>query len=281
MENFLSDKQIKSPQNGRIKRAKSLRDKKNRDVMGLFGVEGLPEIGRALSHGFELSEFYYCEDLLTENSRQFMSQNLKRQKVETYSVSKICFRHLVLRENQFGVFAIFKKQTCLISNFRSHGPNNFYLALEGIEKPGNLGAILRSADAAGASGVILLPGCCDPYNPGVIRSSIGCVFSMPTATATIAELSEFVKNCNCLCFAAARSQQAEPYTQCHYHGNICILLGNEAHGLSQDCLDFCGRHIFIPMRGAADSLNVSVAAAILLYEAARNREGFQDEFAFL
>lgn len=270
MDNKRKIIKISSLQNVKLKSALKLKDKKHRKEKGLFGVEGLKEIQCALDNKYKVSEVFFCSDLLSHEGSRLLEDILGQDKeFACHELDRKCFVKLVMREQSGGLYIVFlpKERKDLDLYLRKE---SFFLALEGIEKPGNLGAIIRSADGAGVDGVFLLSGCTDIYQAQVIRNSLGSVFSLPIFSM---ETKNFFKNVNryhLTTVAAALKQDSISYSSYNYRKKgIVVLLGSEAFGLSSYCLENSDALIKIPMNGVNDSLNVSVAAAVILYEARR------------
>jgi len=255
---------IDSPQNPRIKAAAELREKKARQATGLFCVEGIRELARAMQQGFAVDEIFICEEILAKSK-----QALPKLTATTTFISERAFAKLAMRENKDGIFAILKQKTWQLADLIKISPG-LILVVEGLEKPGNLGAILRSADGAGCSGVIVLDNSVDAFHPQVIRNSIGCVFSVPTVWTDAASAKKFFA-ANSIQVFVASPEAKESYSSVDFSKACAILLGSEADGVSAAWRDQGCTLINIPMHGIADSLNVSVSGAILLYEARRQR----------
>ncbi|NRA45171.1 MAG: RNA methyltransferase [Oligoflexales bacterium] len=264
-------KKISSTQNPRIKSLILLQKRKNREEQGKFGMEGVREIKRAIACGYELLEVYLCPKLFSDEATSTLPMLLSQKASACFEIDEKCFNKVAIRKQTDGVYTVFASKTLKLEDCIPPKKNPLILVLEGIEKPGNLGALLRSADGAGASGVVTLDDCCDPFNPQVIRSSLGTIFSTPLVQTSLENLREFLKINQIDSFAAALSTKSISYTQLGYHGPSAFFLGSEAQGLSQESIKACKHQIMIPMLGIADSLNVSVAGATLLYEALRQR----------
>ncbi|GBU07493.1 hypothetical protein AwDysgo_08240 [Bacteroidales bacterium] len=186
-----------------------------------------------------------------------------------FEVDKEVFQKIAYREGSDGLLALAKAKAHTLGQL-SLPSNPFLILIESVEKPGNLGAILRTADAARVDAVIVCDPLTDIYNPNTIRSSIGCVFTVPLATCTKEEAFEFFKSNNIQSYAAELTA-SQWYHDTDFRGASAILMGTEADGLSEFCLQNASARIKIPMRGCIDSLNVSVSAAIITFEAMRQR----------
>ena len=264
-------KKISSLQNPRIKSILALQKRKNREELGKFGLEGAREIERALSCQYSLLECYICPDLLSSEAKDLLQEKLLDGGHECFEIDEKCFNKIAVRKQSDGIYAVFASKILELQDCIPPQGDPLLLVLEGIEKPGNLGALLRSADGAGASGVIILDDCCDPFNPQVIRSSLGTIFSTPLVQTNKSNLHSFLKKHQVKTFAAALSTKSQRYSDMTYHIPCAFFLGSEANGLKAETIAMCDHQIMIPMHGIADSLNVSVAGATLLYEALRQR----------
>ena len=261
---------IHSRYNDQIKNLVKLRERKHRDRQERFLVEGIRELSHALSSDYILETIYYCPEYFpTGQHKQFIHNIRSQQKPLLVRVSKEAFAKASYREGPDGMIAVARKQTHSINGL-GLSPEPLLLILEGIEKPGNLGAILRSADGAGADAIILVDCLLDLYNPNVIRASQGLLFSMPVICMQQTYLANWLSERNIQCIATT-PDTLRPYWNIDYKEPTAFLLGSESSGLSDYWLNQATQHICIPMNGKADSLNVSVAAAICLYETQRQR----------
>ena len=265
------DLHITSAQNPRIKDAAALRDRKEREQRQRILVEGAREIGRAIASGWRVDCAFVCRELLSDAAHDLL-RTLRSDRGVT-SVSAHVFDKLALRDGSDGLAVIFHRRTATLTDAlaTSSQAAPLIVALHGIEKPGNLGAILRTADGIGATGVVLLEGASDPLSPNAIRASLGTVFALPVAVAATSELLAAGRAAGLRFHAAAFGTYARPPWQCDLRGPTCLVLGAEATGLPDAWLAAADQRVLIPMRGIADSLNVAAAAAMLLYEALRQR----------
>jgi len=267
-------KYISSPHNAIIRHAEQLQRKsKSRRKEGLFIIEGKREIQLAIAGGFELQTILVNGDILYGNPDFTKDQVLQdlglNGSEEIIAVSQEVYEKLAYRSGTEGCIAFAKAKKSNITSLQL-SDNPLILIAESPEKPGNVGALLRTADAAGIDAVIIVDPISDLYNPNVIRSSVGCVFTIPTVTATAAECVEFIKSKKIDLYAATL-QTSERYDLIDFKEPTAIAVGTEATGLSQELRDAATANIIIPMSGAIDSMNVSVSAAILLFEAKRQR----------
>ena len=260
---------ITSPSNERIKAAVRLRDRDERDRTGLTIVDGTREIARALDAGVRIETAFVCEVLLSPTGRALVDR-LTTGGSPIQKTSEVAFRKLAFGDRTEGVVAIVRQPPHALGDLKLPG-EPLVVVLEGVEKPGNLGAVLRSADGAGADALLAADPATDLFNPNTIRASIGTIFSMPIATGTSADVRRFLADRN-LRVVAARPDAAVDYTRADLTGPLAILLGSEATGLTDAWSGRGVSAVRVPMAGIADSLNVSIAAAILLYEARRQRQ---------
>jgi TrmH family RNA methyltransferase len=259
---------ITSSKNQRIKDAVALGKGRKRKAAGLFGAEGEREITRAIISGYVPESLFICLDLVTEVFSKFLAESERRHGFMVYEVSKEVFEKLAVREDSGGVFAVFPDRLVELEAL-ALADHALIIAVEGIEKPGNLGALLRSADGAGFDAVVVLDALIDVYNPNVIRSSLGTVFSKQVVTASSKEFYDFCKNRSLTTIGAALSDRALAHDQQSYTSGCAIVLGSEAFGLSNFWLEKADKLARIPMLGIADSLNVAMAGAVMMYEARR------------
>lgn len=257
---------ITSTQNPKIKGLLALEKPRERRKQQLFIIEGLREIRWAIEAGYKIGNIFYCEDIISlpELGRELTEGRLM------IPVTAEVFEKIAVREGSTGVVAVAEMKTHRLEDIALPA-KALILVAEAVEKPGNLGAMLRTADAAGADAVLI----CDPqtdfYNPNVIRSSVGCVFTVPLAAASTTDTVAWLRQQNAKIFCASL-QTSRPYTQVDYTNTCAIVLGTEATGLSPQWTQNSDANIVIPMRGKIDSMNVSNAAAVLIFEARRQRE---------
>ena len=257
---------ITSVQNPRIKKVLALQQKSSeRRRTGLFVVEGRREIEHLISAGYEFECVFVCPEMLQNGGNQDFKCN-------TIEVSPYVYGKIAYRESTEGVLAIVREKKITLDNLKLRD-DALLVVVERVEKPGNLGAILRSADAAGADAVIVCDPLTDLYNPNLIRSSIGARFTVPMVACKSEECISFLKN-NSIQILTAQLQDSSLYYNVDMRRATALVMGTESTGLTQVWRDAADLHIRIPMMGQLDSLNVSVSAAILLFEAVRQRERF-------
>lgn len=257
---------ITSAQNPKIKHLLALQEKSSlRREEGLFVVEGRREFSHALEAGFIPRTVFCCPEIAGEISPPGRDDN----SLLTIEVPPALYGKIALRGTTEGIVAEMYRRSFGLSDLRL-GKNPLIVVLESVEKPGNLGAVLRSADAAGADAVIVADPLTDLYNPNLIRASLGAVFTVPTVACSGAEAIDFLKKSG-IQILTAQLQDSAPYYDVDMTRGTAIVMGTESTGLSDLWRLSATSHILIPMLGRLDSLNVSVSAAILLYEAVRQR----------
>ncbi|MDN3594728.1 TrmH family RNA methyltransferase [Zunongwangia endophytica] len=262
--------EISSTQNRRIKNLIQLQEKsRNRRKEGKFVVEGLRETGLAIQGDFKLLEVYFCPEFLSENEFKTIP-DFENSDAEIIEISSEVYQKLAYRSSTEGIIAVFASKENDLKTLIFSKEKPLILIAEAPEKPGNIGAILRTADAANVDAVFIANPKTDLYNPNIIRSSVGCVFTNQIATGTTTEIIEFLQQKNIAIYAAAL-QASEIYTKIDFTEASAIVVGTEATGLNQEWRDAAKQNIIIPMSGAIDSMNVSVAAGILIFEAKRQR----------
>ena len=258
---------ITSTQNPKIKALLALQQKSSeRRAQGLFVVEGQRELQHCIHAGLGVTTLFHCPDLLPT------CPILPKETFPTiYEVTKPVYEKIAYRSSTEGIIAIVKAPNLQLTNLQLK-PNPLIIVLESVEKPGNLGAILRSADAAGVDAVLVCDPLTDLYNPNLIRSSIGAIFTVPCIACSSDECIAFLKKHN-IQILTAQLQDSRLYYDTDMTGGTAIVMGTESTGLTGQWRQAADAHIRIPMLGRLDSLNVSVSAAILMYEAVRQRNG--------
>ncbi len=259
--------QISSGQNAKIKDLLALQEKSSkRKQSGLFVVEGRRELLHCIEAGYEAYAVFFCPEILSSEAFEEIAKKCSCKFIE---IPRHLYDKVAYRGGTEGVIA---EMRCKL-----HGLDNLQLkekpliiVLESVEKPGNLGAVLRSADAAGADAVIVCDPLTDMYNPNLIRSSIGAIFTVPSACASSIDTIKWLKDRNIRIYTA-QLQDSSWYYDTDMKSGTAIVMGTEASGLTDSWRKAADAHIKIPMLGRLDSLNVSVSAAILLFEAVRQR----------
>ncbi|UYW00396.1 RNA methyltransferase [Flavobacterium agricola] len=259
-------KQISSVQNPFIKSLVQLQDKaKARKQSGTFLIEGQREINLALKGGYTLQTVLFVPEIITNAA----VQNMVPETVACIEITKEVYQKLAYRDTTEGILAVAETKSLALADLNL-SKNPLILVAEAIEKPGNIGAILRTADAANIDAVIIANPKADLYNPNVVRSSVGCLFTRQIATDSTENVIAFLK-VNNINFYSATLQNSTSYHTQNYTLPTALVVGTEATGLTQAWREQSTSNIIIPMQGEIDSMNVSVAAAILLFEAKRQR----------
>ena len=262
-------KHISSVQNPEIRELLRIKEKKKgRSSSGLFVLEGLREFGLARDAGYAFETFYICPDILPES--QWGKHMIAEATTPIYTVSKVVYDRIAYRAKTEGLIALTHARAHRIEDLGELAENPLVLVTESPEKPGNLGGMLRTADAAGVDAVLVADMKGDLYNPNVVRSSVGCLFTVPIATGDSDSLLAFLE-ANSFNIYAAALQDAVPYTESDFTGPTAIVVGAESTGLTPFWRQAAKEKICIPMAGSIDSMNVSVSAAILIFEAKRQR----------
>lgn len=256
---------ITSVQNSRIKNLVALQKPRNRRESGLFVIEGVRELKQAISGGYEIVSLFYCDEIAGENP---LLADLS-DGTEMNNVSKRVYEAVTYRGSTEGILGVSKMKYLDLSCLKLHG-NPLLLVIESPEKPGNLGAILRTADAAGITGVIVCDSKTDIYNPNVIRSSLGCLFTVNIAVTDSSAAIDWLKN-NGLGIHVTSPEAPRLYYETDYRIPSAIVMGSESSGISGKWRMQADSIIKIPMKGKVDSMNLSVAAAIIVFEAVRQR----------
>jgi RNA methyltransferase, TrmH family len=260
---------LSSSQNPKIKLALELLNSKGRKKHNLFITEGLREIQIAIKSGFKPTYiFFNAEFVEKKGTHNFKSFPITSNQI--FEVEKKLFSRFAYREDTEGIAGIFTSRTLELSELKLK-KNPLILVLESVEKPGNLGAVLRTADAAAIDAIVICDPVIDLYNPNVIRSSIGCIFSQNVVITSSEKAIEWLRKNSISIYSAALTAK-KFYHQIDFKKGSAIVMGTEADGLSDIWLTQCDCQIMIPMLGKIDSLNVSNATAILAYEAMRQRE---------
>ena len=265
---------ITSAQNQKIRTLLELQEKsKVRRKEGLFVVEGRRELLHCIEAGYEPYTLFICRDILTDRDLDdiidAIAENFSGSACQIIEIPQHLYDKVAYRGGTEGVIAEMRCKSLSLESLKLK-ENPLVVILESVEKPGNLGAVLRSADASGVDAVIVCDPLTDMYNPNLIRSSIGAIFTVPVATATSEETIQWLK-ANGIKIYTAQLQDSEWYYDTDMRSGTAIVMGTEATGLTDVWRKAADAHIKIPMLGRLDSLNVSVSAAILMFEAVRQR----------
>ncbi len=259
------DPLITSLQNARVKEAVKLRERRYREESGLFLIEGYRELKRALDAGRQVETLFYCPELFLGSNEE----EIKMQCKAALHCSKEVFQKISYRDRPDGLLAIAPQVHLQLADLQLK-KNPFIVVAESIEKPGNLGTILRSCDAAGVDAVIVCDPTTDIHNPNVVRSSVGTLFTLPVLEADGKETLDFLKT-HAIAIVAATPHAKGEYTQADFKVPLAIVVGTEQYGLTDVWMKSADIAVRIPMLGVADSLNVASATTLLLYEVVRQR----------
>lgn len=264
-------KQITSLQNKEIKWLLQLQEKsRNRKKEHAFVVEGKRETALATKGGYKPLHLYFVPELMDFQEVLEISKSNSEKPAIITEINQEIYEKIAYRGSTEGLIAVFETKDHDLEDLKLENSAPLILVAEAPEKPGNIGAILRTADAAAVDAVIIANPRTDLYNPNIIRSSVGCIFTNKIATGTTSEIIAFLQRQNIQIYAAAL-QASKAYHQIDFRQASAIVMGTEATGLSDEWLENSTQNIIIPMHGEIDSMNVSVAAGILIFEAKRQR----------
>lgn len=267
----MNDTHISSVQNARVKEAIHLRERRERDKTGLFLIEGYRELLRAVDANRPIKQLFICPQLFLGSNEEVLIERIKTRGAQVFVCSEAVFQKLSYRDRPDGLIAIAPQQHLSLQELALK-KNPFLIVAEAIEKPGNLGTILRSSDAVGLDALIVCDRCTDIYNPNVVRASVGTLFTIPVIEAEGKTTLQWLKEHNIAILAATPSAEKE-YTEVDMTKPLAIAVGTEQLGLSELWMKNADLQVRIPMRGVADSLNVAMATTLLMYEALRQRRG--------
>ena len=266
----MADLIITSPSNPRLKALAALRRRRSREETGRTLIEGFEELSLALGAGVLPEALYYCPELMLDPaSQERVVDDVRRDGVETVQVSRTAFERAAYREGPDGFIAVVPS---VVRSCRelTVGPQALTVLCQAVEKPGNLGAMLRTADAAGAEAVVAADPVTDWGNPNLVRASKGTVFSVPVASDSTADTLAWL-DANGIALVATTPDTDLLHTDVDYTGPVAIAVGAEKYGLTDEVLEHAAYKVRIPMVGKANSLNVATSAAIVIYEAVRQR----------
>lgn len=268
------EKHLTSIHNPLVKQVIHLRDRHERDTTGLFLIEGYREILRAADAGWKFEQLLICPELFLGSNEPDLIQRIASRGTPVIHTSEKVFQKISYRDRPDGLLAIAPQRKNTLTDLRARNKEAampFYVVAEAIEKPGNLGTILRSSDAVGVSGLIVCDRCTDVYNPNVVRASVGTLFTVPTVEAEGEETLQWLKSQGIAILAATPHANHE-FTQVDLARPLAIAVGTEQLGLSERWMQQADLQVRIPMNGVADSLNVAMATTLLLYEVYRQRQ---------
>ncbi|GLU44215.1 TrmH family RNA methyltransferase [Allomuricauda sp. NBRC 101325] len=264
----METKLISSVQNPLVKNILQLKEKsRERKKSGLFVLEGRREMQLAQKGGYHIKTLLFYEEIISIDQ---LEKELHLDKIELIAISKAVYEKLAHRGTTEGVIALVESKSHTLNDISFTTATPLVLVAEAPEKPGNIGALLRTADAAAVDAVLIANPKSDLYNPNIIRSSVGCVFTKQIAMGTTEQIIDFLKTNQIKIYCAALTA-SKNYVECDFKGATAMVMGTEATGLTEDWLQNSDQNIIIPMQGEIDSMNVSVSAAILIFEAKRQR----------
>ena len=260
---------ITSPANPKVKRLVRLRSRRHRDTEEAFLIEGFRELVRAVDSGTLVDELFVCEDLFLGTNEPALVDRIVATGTRLHRLAPTPFRKAAYRDRPEGLLAVAPQFDTQLQNLRPPA-DSLLLVAEAIEKPGNLGTMLRTADAAGAAAVVVADPATDPFNPNVVRASLGSLFTVPLAVGSTEEVIGWLGETG---FTPVITSPAAAlrHWETSYRGPVAVVIGSEQYGLSDRWLDGPYPAVRIPMAGTADSLNAATAAAIVLFEAVRKR----------
>lgn len=264
----MTRKRIDSPKNPLVKELLRLRERRERERSGRFLIEGVREVERALAAGIPLEQLLVAPELARPEA-QALAATAERAGLKVSELAGGAFARLSLRENPDGLMALAGTWRTELSELELPG-EPLLLVVDGLEKPGNLGALLRTADAVDADAVFVTGHGTDPFNPNVVRASMGSIFSRPLVTTSGDELRRFLREHGVRVVATSPAAEL-PFWDADLKGPVALVLGTEHEGLNAEWLDSADERVHVPMAGTADSLNVATAGALVLYEALRQR----------
>ena len=261
---------LTSLKNPRVKRVVKLRDRRGRERESVFLIEGYRELSRAVESELALEELFICPQIyLGDNEPALVEAARSRCNARVTEVVEPVFEKMAYRDRPEGLLAVAPIPEWELAGIRAVA-KGLYVVACAIEKPGNLGTILRCADAVGVDGVIVCDRCTDLFNPNVVRASIGTLFTVPVAEATSAETLAWLRGHGIRTVATSPGAE-QLYSDADLTGAMAIVLGSEQYGLDAEWLDATDAQVRIPMAGRADSLNVAMATTVVLFEARRQR----------
>jgi len=264
---------ISSLSNEKVKKALSLKERRARKQTDQFLIEGYRELVRSLEKPVSIETLFVCEKFFLKNNEPRLIQKIALQNAQVLYCSEKVFQKLSYRDRPDGLLAVanqFHEGKDQLNHLLATKKNGFYLVCESIEKPGNLGTILRSCDATAVDGVIVCDACTDLFNPNVVRASVGTLFTQPIFELSSNEAIALFKKHKVL-VASSSPDAKRLYTDADFTKSVALIVGTEQYGISEEWKKHADIMVRIPMRGSADSLNVGSATTILLYEVLRQR----------
>lgn len=259
---------ITSSGNSHIKAVRKLAESKTRSLTGNFLAEGLRVVGQAFDSGAEILELIISPELLISEYGKDMVQKAAKDRSNPIPITEVSaevFVSLARKDKPQGIAAVIRQSWREITAFNNL-ESGILVALESVQNPGNLGTILRTCDAVGARGAILLDNSTDPYDPAAVKASMGSIFTVPVVRANLEQLEQLQRDNPKLAFVGSSDKAQTDFFESEYPDPIVLMLGSEREGLSEEYAKLCQTMVSIPMLGSCDSLNLSVAAGILLYQ---------------
>jgi len=255
---------ITSTTNLKIKQIRKLRERKERQQSGVFYAEGLRIVIEAVNQGMKIDSIIYAADLLTSKQGFQVIEDQRSRGIEILDLSSEVFKSLALKEDPQGIAAVIAQAWQPLEQI-VFAPGDFWVALDSVADPGNLGTILRTCDAVGGKGIILLEHSTDPYDPTSVRASMGALFTQKLARANFDQFSAWKQRRGIPVIGTSGAVDLD-YHRVTYPREFVLLMGSERQGLPENALALCDQVVSIPMRGSSDSLNLAVATGIVLYE---------------
>ncbi len=255
---------ISSLSNPRMKYIRGLRHRQERDETGQFFIEGIRIVAEAVQMGIPIEQLVYAPTLLKSAFAQELIHAQEELGVSSLMVTPDVFKSLSLKEGPQGVGAVLRQRWEPLNDLRLHDAR-YWIALDAAQDPGNIGTILRTSDAAGSTGLMLLGNCADPYDPGALRASMGAIFSQRLLKASFAEFIQWKQQHGYTVVGTSGAAQHD-YRAVRYPRPLVLLMGSEREGLSHEQQEHCDLTVKIPMVGRSDSLNLAVATSIVIYE---------------
>jgi TrmH family RNA methyltransferase len=261
---------VSSPRDPRFLNLRSLQTHQGRSRTKLFIIEGIRHLARGVEHGDRIESVFLDPSVLSNPFGQKLARRLRQQGVPGIRLSRELYRDLTLATEPQGIGAVLKQRWFPLEQIRATR-DSLCLAVESIESPGNLGTTIRTAEAAGVSGVFILDPNCDPYDPATVRATMGSLFSQKLVRCSVPEFKCWAKS-NSVSVVASSPSGLMDYKGLAYRFPVALIVGSEKQGLSEQLLETANLVVRIPMRGGCDSLNAAVAASVLLFEIAGQRE---------
>jgi TrmH family RNA methyltransferase len=255
---------LTNPRNPHVKQVRRLSQRQVRDETGLFVVEGIRHVGEAVGASADVQYLCYAPDLLESKFAYQLIEQQSARGVHCYALAPDVFRSLAEKENPQGLLAVVRQPRATLEHL-TPGAFPWGVALVAPQDPGNIGAILRTLDAVGASGLLLLDGGADPYHPNSVRASMGALFWKPIASASFAEFTSWARRHGYHVYGTSAGGDKD-YRSTAYTRPLILLLGSEQKGLSPEQMAACEQVVRLPMQGRVTSLNLAVAAGVMLYE---------------